>query len=495
MQEIVLRLEAHHGFRPVMWIGDEIHNSFVEQSFPDCDLLDWPGLLGGKEPDTMSSAEFEVLSQYWLSKEFEAVREGLLEEFNRYMSPKHFRSIDREVFLRQIHLDVMAGIVKNKPQFFLASETPHNPVFLATYYLVRWLNMPTLFFQPTPTISPTLLPKSGLDNVFSAVSVSDLPERSVSRHLIADAVTTSINELASGNSTLAQRDERRRLEAGRANAPSLIRRAIRWLRRTLEASLTWWKGRSDGYIAAEAGLADALDYHRARLHDAHDGLPLAPAAKAFALFAMHYQPEKTSVPEGGIRSFQFENFVRARKFLPDEISLVVKEHESQISGINPGHYGRPSGLYDLLVSLPKTEVLSAYADTKSLLKSSKLVFTLTGSIAIEAALQGIPVVYFGNPWWAGTPGTYSYWGLNPSEPLDSLAPAPQGKVQKHLRSVIENQTVIGLGTPSSEEFWSRHYALGADFMQDAIDQFVRTTVRFVMEKLEADAEPGNGFKH
>ena len=51
------------------------------------------------------------------------------------------------------------------------------------------------------------------------------------------------------------------------------------------------------------------------------------------------------------------------------------------------------------------EIVPSTASAKSLVRSSRAVISATGTICLEAALKGKPSYYFGNPWWAGFPGT------------------------------------------------------------------------------------------
>ena len=482
-RDVTLQLRDRHGVSPVIWMGDEVHDRFARETFPECEVLDWDSQLNGGDSREMSNQSFLKLSQYWNSSTFESQREGLLEELNRYHSPDRVRNLDREVLLRRLQSSIFEKLLERRPSFFVASETPHNHVFLAALYLVQWLEIPTLFFQPTTTLAPALLPKTGLNEVFQGQKVENLAPESPSRALIAETSGSLLNQLSAGKYTLRQRYERTKLAEQKGLHVSAARRSWRKFKgfvRSLDFQLTWGM---DSLGRAEKGLSMLLEYHRSRLDNEHKLLPSSPSAGTYAFFAMHFQPERTSVPEGGLKSFQFENFVRARELLPSDLTLVIKEHESQVSGIKPGHHGRPFGFYNLLKSLPNTEVVSAWAKTNELMENSAVVFTLTGSIGIEAALRGIPVVYFGNPWWAGTPGTYAYHDLKKNDSIESLKPARNNSVRNYLLTVVNEKAIVGLATPSGEEFWKRYWDLPPEFYSDAIDQFVETTRLFISEKV------------
>ena len=72
-------------------------------------------------------------------------------------------------------------------------------------------------------------------------------------------------------------------------------------------------------------------------------------------------------------------------------------------------------------------MVSARTPNSHLMQGARVIFTLTGTIGLEAAIKGVPVVYFGLPWWEGLPGTrpyekisipYEEWAPKPAEPDD-----------------------------------------------------------------------------
>ena len=492
MQDVATRLQEDYGFFPVIWMGDEAHDDFAKETFPACDLFPWDSLLDDEDDHQMSEQTFAVLCEYWKSEDFASQREGLIEEFDRYLSPSRIRNLHRESALRKLQSQIMDSLLDRKPEFFLASETPHNHVFLSAFYLCKWLEIPTLFFQPTAVACPALIPRSDVDQIFTFPASASFRRHSTTERMIRETFSSTIEDLSSGRSTLGQRDQRVSVEEEATRHVSPARRLYRWIKSGVRAFRTNFQLGNDSYSRAQKGLNQLLEYHHETLQNAHDSLPASPSVQDFALFAMHFQPERTTVPEGGKRSFQFDIFARAREFLPNRVPLVIKEHETQISGIiRPGHHGRGSGLYGLVAGLPNTEMLSARSNTNELLSHCSLVFTLTGSIGIEAALRGIPVIYFGNPWWAGAPGTYSFWELGEGYSEEKIKPSNEESVRNYLYEVIYERSIVGLGTPGLEELWLRHVDLRPEFYVDAINHFVETTRFFVSEKVKTSRNPAS----
>jgi hypothetical protein len=159
----------------------------------------------------------------------------------------------------------------------------------------------------------------------------------------------------------------------------------------------------------------------------------------------------------------------AKAFVPEEMELIVREHESQLSPALQGYLGRAPKLYSFLVNDLNIK-LDLSAQLPSIFESSSIIFTGTGNIAIESALRGVPVVYFGEPWWHGMPGTYRY-----SEVCDFiyspslLSPGKPEQVRDFLRKRVFEEMLPGGASESLEEVEKRFGSLGAQFVPFAAE--------------------------
>lgn len=220
-----------------------------------------------------------------------------------------------------------------------------------------------------------------------------------------------------------------------------------------------------------------------RVRDLPDSLgPTQP----YAIFPLHYQPERTSIPEGSTLSFQGDVVAQARALLPLDITLIVKEHASQISNSRSGYLGRSPDFYDLVGSLPNTEVVGPDWPLGNYLDNARVVFTLTGSVGIEAVLRRVPVVYFGNPWWSGMPGTTKFARSGLGDKLFSsesaLSETEVKAARGFLSQLVSAQTIPGFGTPSQERFWTRHLDLPFSYMQVELDSVLVVLEDFIRKQ-------------
>lgn len=120
----------------------------------------------------------------------------------------------------------------------------------------------------------------------------------------------------------------------------------------------------------------------------------------FALYLLHVQPELT-VEE---MAFHYQDQVATIRslmaMLPADLPLIVKEHKPMVGR-------RPAAFYAELAHLPGVVLASSSVSSRALLTGgTQLLFTLTGTSAIEAIANGVPAVMLGDVFINSFPGVY-----------------------------------------------------------------------------------------
>lgn len=123
-------------------------------------------------------------------------------------------------------------------------------------------------------------------------------------------------------------------------------------------------------------------------------------AAPFVVFALHYQPERTTMPEGGWFADQELAIRMIADTLPSGWKLLVKEHPSQFLWQTEGELARDDGYYDRLAALPGVTLVPLDIASSALVEHAKAVVTITGTIGWEAALKGTPTITLAQPWYA-----------------------------------------------------------------------------------------------
>lgn len=132
--------------------------------------------------------------------------------------------------------------------------------------------------------------------------------------------------------------------------------------------------------------------------------------KEFVLFGFHVQPEASIDVCGRYYEDQYKNVVNIWRNLPDDWYLVIKEHSNGIGNRS----------YKYLHSLSKLRhviILDEHTSALDLMKKSKAVISVTGTMAIEAAMQGIPAITLA-PMWFNLLNYCNHMGWEEMEKID-----------------------------------------------------------------------------
>lgn len=127
----------------------------------------------------------------------------------------------------------------------------------------------------------------------------------------------------------------------------------------------------------------------------------------YATFFLHFEPEKTSVPDGGLFGDQILAVRRCAESLDPSTTLVVREHPSQLTRLKRGFRARTASYYREISAIPNVVVLSETVPHSDVLEGSRVIFTLTGKVALEALALRIPVIPLGYAWYEGLPGIFT----------------------------------------------------------------------------------------
>jgi hypothetical protein len=121
--------------------------------------------------------------------------------------------------------------------------------------------------------------------------------------------------------------------------------------------------------------------------------------KPYIIYALHYQPEKTTSPQGDHFVNQLLAIDLIAKSLPEGWKLYVKEHPSQFIMSYIGDTIRSKKYYDDIVAIKNVELVPLIYDNYELIDKSKAVATITGTMSFEAVVRGIPSIVFGHVWY------------------------------------------------------------------------------------------------
>lgn len=180
----------------------------------------------------------------------------------------------------------------------------------------------------------------------------------------------------------------------------------------------------------------------------------------------HFQPEATSFPESWEISSHVDLVCKLR-LGGFEGNIWYREHPS----IARSFYGRMptrvgmyrSAVYYELLSQLGVRFLDSREPLDAEISGKVLVVTLTGTIAIERALQGLTTLVVGQPWYEGLPGTMSLEQFGPrftlqTERLESVAAGSKEFLHQILSGkTLENCEGIGTARPQRPDQFLDEY--------------------------------------
>ena len=163
------------------------------------------------------------------------------------------------------------------------------------------------------------------------------------------------------------------------------------------------------------------EYHRRCIWD-----DASLVGKKILFFPLHYQPERTSLPD----AIPFHDQLRAidvlSRALPSNWIILVKEHPTifrfPYKVLLRGNYSRSKAYYDKINSYSNVRLVSINESTNSWMRKSEALATLTGSVSLEALSLGKKVILFGNTWYRSFPNTHYY--QDPISLIDFLNEKP-----------------------------------------------------------------------
>lgn len=138
--------------------------------------------------------------------------------------------------------------------------------------------------------------------------------------------------------------------------------------------------------------------YKKRLYDSFLRYCKAPNLnEKYIILFLHFQPERTSMPEGRMYSNQIHIVNTIHRALPVGWKLYVKEHPATFTNsmlYDPRY--RNLSFYKYISQLPNTILVDLSVDSFNLIDNCQCLATITGTVGGEGLLRAKPVLTFGN---------------------------------------------------------------------------------------------------
>jgi hypothetical protein len=448
MPEVALRLRDSIGWEPVLWISYADQEARAREVFPGTPWQDLEDAFVGIPVPGVNSEQPPALDEGWMLR-LQHYLPTLMNQMNRFGPPDHFLYDEREAFARRLFFQWHEVLVRTRAEVVFFEEPPNAPYNYVLYALCREMGVRVVYLNATAMLVERCFVREEIEG--APLRLAEALERRIARGADEDlpetvkAAVASVTEgdrfehwymkgqAAHAVKTAAEKQElaaeparRRRDLAGRALSrwwrvwrwPAYVRylreerhRIENWRASSAKSVRVKFPGRPiddrdstygelDDYRMKAEYIKESLraDYLRRCEEPDFSGQP-------YVYFPLHYRPERTSNPDGGVFYDQLIPLAMISDALPDGWALYVKEHPSQFSSMLAGECGRTTAYYDDIARLRNVRLIAPDVSSRDLLLNAKAAASITGTVVWEAVLNRTPAFYFGFPWYQGCPGT------------------------------------------------------------------------------------------
>ena len=175
--------------------------------------------------------------------------------------------------------------------------------------------------------------------------------------------------------------------------------------------------------------------------------------------ALHYQPERTTLPEAGILADQISAIYRISRSLPTGSRIYVKEHPMQaiIFDLNFKKLPyRSTAFYKILTSIPNVTLLPNFVGSEKIIHKVGIVASATGSVLWEACLGNKSSISFA-PTWLDSHGAVLDLSntTNLSFDLDRLFQLTPKDIQMFSILFLQKISRYLVNSPHNEKTWAK----------------------------------------
>ena len=174
--------------------------------------------------------------------------------------------------------------------------------------------------------------------------------------------------------------------------PKNFLRSLLWFGHLLRTHFTSQERFDYSYIHPWHYLIDHLKRKARNLRGVSDLYDPFYASVPYAFFGLHYEPEVSLLLQAPFITDQIYAVRQLARSLPVGYLLYVKDHPLMVPF-------RPRSYYQELKKIPNVRLLNPTLSSFDIIKHTRLVSTITGSIIWEGLLLGKPAIAFGHQFY------------------------------------------------------------------------------------------------
>lgn len=419
----LFRLSSHltrHNAIPAMWMGYAQAKSLpkVAKLYPNCEIYEYWRFNKGASffcDGLRFSPDHNILA----SKEFLVLKDMSIKMMDRQDKSGRFRRQEREALFYSLFCFFYSKIKEKEIDLMISAHSPHLPATMIYFGVCKLLGVKSVHIREVPNAPLSYLATDFYDGYLKATSDESLMAESLSM-MIED-----IKDISEKNKEPSYMLEQRKTYAVPDSIAtehgdySKLRRAARFtdpadtpLTYTIDAidflsdapSVSHaGKDSPKGELKRFKGEVSRLQWNEyaALVEDVDLNVD-------YVFFPLHYEPEKTSNPDGGDYYNSYEAIMAIRDFVPQHIPIYIKEHITQFHHKYNGYLGRSPYFYRAISNLPNMKFVDSNVPARGLIEGSMLTVSQTGTASLEAACIGKKSMVMGDVWFSSLPNVFRF---------------------------------------------------------------------------------------
>ena len=458
------------GVEPKMWISSHFHDDFAREHFKDCTVYPYLATTRGQtlyQQEIPYSPPAEMLT----SPEFMRLKDQVYKTMDRQDDFGVYRRLEREAVFYSLFSFFYSELKKNEIEFVFATEGCHEPAPLTLYGVAGMMGIERRHFDIS-MVAPLMVMRAGFNRERIKIGggcgehasrfkeilhtyVDGLVAKSKARgteeplymtkQKISDSFFLKKLWLNTKGQPLTEKLAFIKRKAAKLFKPYYTVKKTDFLAEPQRPTpLQAWK-----YKRNRAALKRKLKNSYLAL--ALDKQP--PLDTPYVYAPLHYEPERTTNPDGCEFYNQIDAIVALRDFVPKDIPIYIKEHYSQFTAKLHGHRGKSLYFYRLLAQLPNVKLLPMGCNSLELAKNAEFTASITGTSCLEAAILGKKSVIFGQVWFSGCPNVHHFSEQKSYQNLLKKKHRTAQDVKAFFNDLVDNYAVHGYVSHTNEPHW------------------------------------------
>lgn len=442
---------------PVFWLGDDRHYKKAKEKFGKS-VVSMQDFVHYQTNIQDINYDGEHIS-FFTSENYLRAKDRCLKMMDRLDLYGIFGRIDRETVFHKLSISMLKKVENSRPDAMVVAEMPHSHaqylLFEICSYLEieivkfnTWMPVPLLFLQNVRTgerlkrniaINKDLSKKLELDISSHVKAILDKDENYELPYMKSQRLQSNfINKI---------------LNFFRSGFISFLKE--QWFQIRKYFSLNYYQinpfkigvfGRSKIQRTRKKNLVKHLNKN----------IDQISLNKDFVYFALHFEPERTTNPDGGIFHDQAIAILTLREFLPRYIDIYVKEHPSQFLMNDRGSRGRSPLFYEFIKNINGVKLVSTKQDSLNLIKKSIFTSTIGGSVALESAIMEKKSLIFGDTWFNNCPNVITWQNELNFEDFINAPISNSNKILEFLLNEKNHHAVPGCQNISAQKRFTNY---------------------------------------